>query len=225
MSPQSTPANASTLPLAILNNLLRSTLAALPHAPDAAPEDIAAQREAARIAVLSLRPRNATEADLAGRIVAAHHTSMDCFRRAALPDLPEQKISRMIRDAIALSRMHTGLLRDLQRLQSISDPAQASEAASPVPPNRHDPRNRPPPRARRCLSQRHARPCIRRSSPRRPPAPWRRSCCRRSPPRPSSRACRRCRRRRRARPERNAPMPSEPGTARWRFAMQEPHAT
>ena len=76
------PSQPAKLDPAILADMLRATIAALPVDPDASPEATDAHRQAALIAVTSLRPRDAMEAMLAVRIVSAHHAAMECFRRA-----------------------------------------------------------------------------------------------------------------------------------------------
>ncbi len=129
------------LDLATLNTLLRSTLDALPHHKLATPEEIAQTRDAAILLVAALAPRDPTEAALAGRYVAAHHAMMEAFRCAAQPDLSAALVLRFQGKAVALSRVVTLTLRELEQRQQ--RPARPKAAAPALP----DPRPQPAPQA------------------------------------------------------------------------------
>ena len=118
-SPAAIPLDAATL-----STMLRSTFEALPISPDASPEDIAAQRQAALIALIALRPRDPIEAMLAARIVCAQSASMECFRRAGQPDIDDNAILRLTARAIALGNFASRAQRELRQLQA-APPADA----------------------------------------------------------------------------------------------------
>ena len=157
-SPAAIPLDAATL-----STMLRGTFEALPTSPDASPEDIAAQRQAALIAIIALRPRDPIEAMLAARIVCAHSASMECFRRAGQPDIDDNAILRLTARAIALGNFASRAQRELRQLQAAppadvlaeqdqptTAPQQAEPAAAaqPSPATAHspvDPRPAPAP--------------------------------------------------------------------------------
>jgi hypothetical protein len=88
-----------------LQHILASTLDALPVAPNLSPEDQQAQREAAAAQLAALQPQDAIAAMRAARAVAAHHAAMECFRRAALPEVSDVMAMRLQDTAAALSRL------------------------------------------------------------------------------------------------------------------------
>ncbi len=135
-------APSSPLDLATLNTLLRNTLDALPQHKQLTPQDLAESRQAALHLVAALAPRDPAEAALAGRCVAAHHALMEAFRCAAVPDLPATLMLRFQGRAIALSRVMTATLRELEQRQqrparrlapALPQPAAQPAAAPPAP--------------------------------------------------------------------------------------------
>jgi hypothetical protein len=114
------PSQHPTLSLApaTLTAMLRTTIDTLPHHPDAPEAEQAVQRRAAFEVIAALRPRDALEALLAARVVAAHYHTMDAFRCAAQRDLPINLLLRYQGKAIALSRLMTTTLRDLDKRQA-----------------------------------------------------------------------------------------------------------
>ncbi len=117
----------ATLPAAARETMIASTLAALPHPPDASPAEIANLRDTARAALLALRPRDPIEAGLAAQAIAAHHAAMACFRAAVRPDTSDVIVLRFQGRAATFSRLFTSALRRLQVLQ-----AQPSACAMPT---------------------------------------------------------------------------------------------
>ncbi len=141
-----TPAPTCPLAKATRDAMIASTLAALPHAADASPAEVESLREAARAALLSLRPRDPIEAGLAAQAIAAHHAAMACFRAAARPETPDAIVLRCQGRAVAFSHLFASALRRLQVLQAqpalyampagqaaVAPAAGAWAAASPAP--------------------------------------------------------------------------------------------
>ncbi len=122
---------AVALDPATLDAMLATTFAVLPHRPDASDTDIAMQREAARVAVLSLHPRDPMEAELAIQAMAAHYGAMECFRRAALANLPDAVMLRCHGRAVALCRLFADTAQRLRGLQA--RPSAFAVPAQPQP--------------------------------------------------------------------------------------------
>jgi hypothetical protein len=112
------PDLATQLDPATLATLVRTTLDALPVNPDWSAEDIAARREAALLAIAALGPRDPIEAMLAARAIVTHYAVMECFRRAVQPDIEDVLAMRLRNNAIALSRLFTTTLRELEQMQA-----------------------------------------------------------------------------------------------------------
>ena len=51
-------------------------------------------------------------------LAAAHYGAMECFRRAMLPDMPDNAALRWYGKAVALSRMNTEMVRVLKECQA-----------------------------------------------------------------------------------------------------------
>jgi hypothetical protein len=129
------------LPLdpATLRSMLRSTIDAVPHDPDASVEELTNLRDAAFTVIAALRPRDPLEALFAARCVVAHYQLMDNFRCAAQRNLPPSLVLRYQGRAVELSRLMDGTMQDLRRrqaypaLQPTAEPVQApSPAAQPT---------------------------------------------------------------------------------------------
>ena len=124
---------------ATIADMLRATVAALPLDPDASPEELDTQRQAALLAVMALCPRDPMEAMLTVRIVSAHHAAMECFRRAARHDIDDNAALRLHGKAISLANLALRTLRELRKCQAapVAWPAAESPQAaaeSPRPP-------------------------------------------------------------------------------------------
>jgi len=98
--------------------MVRATLDAVPHHPDAPAEEQEANRHSAVTMIAALRPRDPLEAMLAARIVATHFHIMDDLRCAAQRDLPPALKLRFRASAAALSRMQEAAQRELIRRQA-----------------------------------------------------------------------------------------------------------
>jgi len=138
-----TPATTQPQPLALdpLTHaaMLCTTMDALPFHPRATADQKAAMREAARLAIARLRPRDPLEAMLAARVVAFHAHLIDNLRSAAQPDLPPTLHLRFQGRAMALSRVMDATVFKLQDLQTVPArratalPASAPALSAAVP--------------------------------------------------------------------------------------------
>ena len=133
MTPTPPPAEQNPLAPATLNTLLRSTLDALPHRPQASVEEIADRRHAAMQAIAALGPRDSVQTGIAGRTIAAHYAMMEAFRCAAQPDLPPALKLRFQGRAIGLARMMAVALREPAQRQDRPPLRVAQPPAVPQP--------------------------------------------------------------------------------------------
>ena len=117
---------------ATLATMIRGVLDALPHHPNATPEEIADKREAALLYLASCRPRDCFEAGRAARLVTGHHMFMEAARCAAQPDLPDAVRLRYQGKMVALGRMMVAGERDLRqgRYEPPAQPVALPRAAS-----------------------------------------------------------------------------------------------
>jgi hypothetical protein len=116
-----------------IRHVLRAVLDTLPVDPQRDPEDERAMREATAEAIAALAPRDATEALFAGRAVAAHHAAMECFRRAAQPDVSDDLGMRLLGRAAALSRLAMQTIAALEQRQATARSARSAAAATAAP--------------------------------------------------------------------------------------------
>jgi hypothetical protein len=140
MTPHPTAAARLTLDPATAEVTLAMTFAALRLDPDRTPAQHQTQREAAAEMIAALHPRDPTEAGYAARAVAAHYGSMECLRRAVLPETPHNVADRLYGKALSLSRMSTDMDRTIRKCQAETPCAQPQPAAQPSLPT-------PPPAA------------------------------------------------------------------------------
>jgi hypothetical protein len=131
--------------------------------------------KAARAALDALQPRDIVEAMLAARMIAAHHATMDDYRRAMQPGISDADSVRLRNNAIAAARSFDAALRTLDKRRSPgtsargqapgssapriesgggqaptdkpSQPHKQAAKAQPVQPTPPAPRDRPPPEA------------------------------------------------------------------------------
>jgi hypothetical protein len=99
--------------------MIHDILNALPIPPGTSPRDIAVLQQAAVTKALDYRPRSPREATLATHIVMSDRASAECYRRAALPDLPHAIVQSYHTKAASLARLSAAqeaALRSLQRL-------------------------------------------------------------------------------------------------------------
>jgi hypothetical protein len=134
MTPHTAAAARLTLDPATTDVTLATIFAALRFDPDRTPAQHQTQREAAAEMIATLQPRDPVEASYATRAVAAHFGSVECFRRAALPDTPDNVALRLFGRAESLSRMSTEMVRMLRQRQAETAGAQPQPAARPSMP-------------------------------------------------------------------------------------------
>jgi hypothetical protein len=79
------------------------------------PEDRNKQMVATVAALHGIKPRDELEGMLAAQMLAAHNASMECFRRAMLPEQPAQARQECLSQANKLSRSFATLLEALNR--------------------------------------------------------------------------------------------------------------
>lgn len=106
--------------------LLIDTLAGMLPGPDDDTNTLATRRDLARILFEAFKPRDAVQAMLAARAVAAHHATMNGFARAAAPGMSDETVIRLRANAIAASRSFDAVLRTLDKRRK-----EAAEPASP----------------------------------------------------------------------------------------------
>jgi hypothetical protein len=106
--------------------LLIDTLAGMVPGTDDDTNTLGTRRDLARILFEAFKPRDAVEAMLAARAVAAHHATMNGFTRAAAPGLSDETVIRLRANAIAASRSFDAVLRTLDKRRK-----EAAEPASP----------------------------------------------------------------------------------------------
>jgi hypothetical protein len=117
-SAQSSPSQPTGLAYASLRHMMTSVLTTLAPDPRGTGEDHEVHREAAVAILGALHPTDAVQHMCAARTAAAHFTAMECFRRAGLPDQPDQAFTCLLRLADGMERMSTRSLDRLKRCQS-----------------------------------------------------------------------------------------------------------
>jgi hypothetical protein len=96
--------------------------------PDGTAEE---RRRTALAALEALQPRDMIEAMLAARIIAAHHATMDGFRRAMQPEVGDAEAVRLRNNAIAAARSFDAALRTLEKRQGPTEqPSQPHRQAA-----------------------------------------------------------------------------------------------
>jgi hypothetical protein len=123
---------AEPLDPALIEHLLDSIVEAIPAGANDTEQTRAIRRNAARLALLALKPTDAFQAMLAAQAVAAHYAVMDAYRLAAQPDLAPAMTARMRSNAATLSRTMQATLRTLHKHQA--PPAEAKAQPSPRSP-------------------------------------------------------------------------------------------
>jgi hypothetical protein len=98
------------------------------------PEGSAEERRRAALAALeALQPHDIVEAMLAARMIAAHHATMDGFRRAMQPGVNDADAVRLRNNAIAATRSFDAALRTLGKRQGAAGkPSQPDRQAAKV---------------------------------------------------------------------------------------------
>jgi hypothetical protein len=95
----------------ILANQVVSTLWV--NNPDA--EGIKRQRDAALVALIGIKPGDEIEGMIAAQLVASHNASMECYRRAMIPEQTFEGRRENLNQANKLSRTYATLLEALNR--------------------------------------------------------------------------------------------------------------
>ena len=114
--------------------IVQASLGAIPHHPDATPDEQDAVRQGAFTVLNSYQRRDPQEAMLAAHIAATQFHIMDDLRCAAQCDLPSALKLRHRRSAATLTRMKPDAQRDLMRRQAY--PAQNPATPPPAIPRR-----------------------------------------------------------------------------------------
>jgi hypothetical protein len=127
------------LPDATIHTMLRETLAAIPLDPNMTDEDKAMLKEHVALTLATLAPRDPAEAMLAQRIVVAHHSAMECLRRAAQPDVSNGEMLKLHAKHVAESNLSARLQRELRQLQAARPVASAVPKAEPAQPTARQP--------------------------------------------------------------------------------------
>lgn len=86
------------------NVLVNSAARALWHFQNEAPETRNDKLTAAIVALEGFAPRDEVEGMLAAQAVALHAATMECLRRAMIPDQPGDFASKLRRDAVSCAR-------------------------------------------------------------------------------------------------------------------------
>jgi hypothetical protein len=73
------------------------------------------QRSATVVALIGIRPKDELEAMMAAQLLAAHNATMECYRRAMLPEQTSEGRSQNLNQANKLSRTYAVLLDALNR--------------------------------------------------------------------------------------------------------------
>lgn len=97
------------------NVLVAAASRALWHHRDEAPEARADKLAAAAVAMRGFAPRDEVEGMLAAQAVGLHAATMECLRRAMLPDQPGEFASKLRRDAVNCARAMAEMCAALDR--------------------------------------------------------------------------------------------------------------
>jgi hypothetical protein len=97
------------------NNLANETTRTLWHSENSDAEVIKKQKHAAIDALIGISPRDECEGMIAAQLVACHHASMECYRRAMIPGQTFEGRQENLNQANKLSRTYAALLESLNR--------------------------------------------------------------------------------------------------------------
>jgi hypothetical protein len=95
--------------------MLNSTLDAVAAPPNASPEDVKTQQLAVAMALGALNPSDAIDTLSAARAITAHHAAMECYRRAAKPDVTDKMLATLLARAASLSRLTAQTIQAIER--------------------------------------------------------------------------------------------------------------
>ena len=89
---------------AFTNSLLNSIISTT-WFPTGATHDAKSQQAEITLGIMrGFKPKDEIEGMIAAQAIAMHHGSMECFRRAILPDQPSETAARLRRDGANLAR-------------------------------------------------------------------------------------------------------------------------
>lgn len=98
------------------NNMLANAVVATLWLPPNLPEESKSDRlTAAIMAMVAFKPEDEIEGMIAAQAVAMHHGSMECFRRAMIPEQPADVAARLRKDGASLARGMTEMIEALNR--------------------------------------------------------------------------------------------------------------
>jgi hypothetical protein len=97
------------------SNLANETIRTLWYFEDSDPEVVKKQQLAAINALTGIAPRDECEGMMAAQLVACHHASMECYRRAMIPEQTFEGRHENLNQANKLSRTYAALLEALNR--------------------------------------------------------------------------------------------------------------
>ncbi|MFC0389480.1 hypothetical protein [Muricoccus vinaceus] len=100
----------------VLNNAMLNRVMRTAWIPDQWSVEQKAQAQAAAVlALAAFKAKDAVEGMLAAQAVGLHNASMECMRRAMIPDQPFEAATKLRKDAASLSRAMTDMLDALDR--------------------------------------------------------------------------------------------------------------
>jgi len=102
MTPEPSATAHLTLDPATTDAMLAPIFGAQRVNPERTPAQQQTQRDASVALIAALRPRDPVGAAYVTRVAAAHYRAMECFRRAMLPDVPDNVAIRWHGKAVAL---------------------------------------------------------------------------------------------------------------------------
>jgi hypothetical protein len=102
-------------------DVLAATFETMPLRPNEGPADQTIHEAATYTALMSLHARDPIDLMFAAHVVASHHATMECFRRAMCAANNADAAARMHRSATMLSRMMADTVKTLDARQATPD--------------------------------------------------------------------------------------------------------
>jgi hypothetical protein len=116
--PATTDQPAARINVDFARQLLAATFETVRMPANEDPAHLAIRESATYTALTSLQARDPIELMFAAHVVASHHATMECFRRAMRATDNADVASRMHRNAVLLSRMMADAVEHLEARQS-----------------------------------------------------------------------------------------------------------
>jgi hypothetical protein len=110
--------------------MLNSTLDAVAAPPNASAEDIKTQQLAVAMALGALNPSDAIDTLSAARAITAHHAAMECYRRAAKPDVTDKMLATLLARAASLSRLTAQTIQAIELRKAVARDAKGRAKAA-----------------------------------------------------------------------------------------------